>query len=49
MFKRVITLIILAVTLFQISSCASLGFPPGQAKKITGEKDASRHAPGKNK
>lgn len=49
MFKKILILFILAVALFQISGCASLGFPPGQAKKITGEKNARNQAPGQNK
>lgn len=49
MFKKILILSLLAITMFQLSGCASLGLPPGQAKKITGEKNARNQAPGQNK
>jgi len=59
--SRCITIILIAIFSISLSNCAvgvgtrstnsykSKPLPPGQAKKITGEKSAKRYAPGQNK
>lgn len=58
--SRLITIALIGIFSISLSNC-SVGFrtrsrtsttkslPPGQAKKITGEKSAKRYAPGQNK
>jgi len=58
--SRYIVIILIAVFSISLSNCSvgigtrsrtssSKSLPPGQAKKITGEKSAKRYAPGQNK
>lgn len=59
--SRFFVLILIALFTVSLSNCAigigtrrttyvkSKPLPPGQAKKITGEKSAKRYAPGQNK
>lgn len=58
--SRYIVIILIAVFSISLSNCSvgigtrsrtssAKSIPPGQAKKITGEKSAKRYAPGQNK
>ena len=59
--SRYIVILLIAIFSISLSNCAvgigtrstssskSKPLPPGQAKKITGEKSAKRYAPGQNK
>ncbi|MBD1428921.1 quinol oxidase subunit 4 [Sphingobacterium litopenaei] len=53
--KRFITYALVAIIALSVTSCYTNGrhahghLPPGQAKKIYGDKSAKRHAPGQKK
>ncbi|KDN55197.1 hypothetical protein [Flavobacterium seoulense] len=56
--SRFFAIILIALFSISLSNCSvgvrtnsvkSKPLPPGQAKKITGEKSAKRYAPGQNK
>ncbi|MGN0003862.1 MAG: quinol oxidase subunit 4 [Sphingobacterium composti] len=53
--KRYITIVLVALMTFFVSSCYTHGrhphghLPPGKAKKVYGDKSAKKHAPGQKK
>lgn len=53
--KKILGLLLILTTIISLSACYTHGhrhggkLPPGQAKKIYGDKSAKRHAPGQKK